>query len=110
MAITYTWNINAMDAYPTSAGQTDVVFTVHWTLVGTDGTHTASVYGTVGVTYEAGSPFTEYSKLTLEQVTGWIINSLGEEKVTELEANVSNQIANLINPPVISPSLPWATA
>jgi hypothetical protein len=110
MAITYTWDINAMDAYPDHAGQTDVVFTVHWTLVGTDGTHAASVYGTVGVTYEAGSPFTQYSALTKDEVTGWVINSLGEEKVTELETNVSNQISNLINPPVITPPLPWATS
>ena len=107
MSITYTWNINQMDAYPSHEDQTDVVFTVHWTFVGTDGTHTASVYGTVGVTYEAGSPFTPYTNLTHDIVTAWIINSLGEEKVTEMESNISSQIDNLANPPVVSPKLPW---
>lgn len=34
---TYTWNVVQMDCYPAVEGETDVVFTVHWTVSGTDG-------------------------------------------------------------------------
>ena len=56
MTITNTWSVIQMDAYPEYEGEPDVVFTVHWTLSGTDGTYTGSTYGSVGVTYEAGTP------------------------------------------------------
>jgi len=110
MANTYTWVITAMDAYPQQAGQTDVVFTVHWTLNGTDGNgHNGSVYGTVGVTYTAGEPFTPYAQLTQAQVTGWVTAALGAEQVAAYEANISAQIENQINPTVVSPALPWTS-
>ena len=40
---TITWTVTAMDCYPTEGSETDVVFTVHWTCSGTDGTYTSSV-------------------------------------------------------------------
>lgn len=108
MAITNTWGVVQMDAYPEYEGESDVVFTVHWTLTGTDGTYTGSVYGTVGVTYTAGSPYTPYADLTEAQVVGWVQDALGEEQVAAYEANVATQIENQINPPVVTPPLPWA--
>ena len=108
MAVTYTWNINAMDCYPQHDGETDVVFTVHWTLSGTDGTYSGSVYGTVGVTYDASAPFTPYADLTQNQVVAWVEAALGAEQVASLEANIATQIANQANPPVVTPPLPWS--
>ena len=58
MAITNTWNVVQMDAYPEKDGLTDVVFTVHWTLSGTDGTYTGGAYGSVGVTLDEGGGYT----------------------------------------------------
>jgi len=110
MAITNTWNIVAMNAYPQHEGETDVVFTVHWTLVGTDGTYTGSVYGSVGVTYDSSLPFTPYAQLTQDQVIGWVKEALGEEQVANYETNVAAQIENQANPPVVTPPLPWASA
>ena len=107
MAITNTWNVVQMDAYPEKDGLTDVVFTVHWTLTGTDGTYTGSVYGSVGVTLDEGGTYTPYDELTLDQVVGWVKESLGEEQVASLEAGVATQIENQINPPVVTPPLPW---
>ena len=108
MAITNTWTVTQMDCYPEAEGETDVVFTVHWTLSGTDGAHTGSVYGTVGVTYEAGTPYTPYADLTQDQVVGWVQAALGEEQVAAYEANVAKQIEDAINPPVATPPLPWS--
>jgi hypothetical protein len=108
MAITNTWSVVQMDAYPEYEGETDVVFTVHWTLNGTDGTYNGSVYGSVGVTLDEGATFTPYASLTQAQVIGWVQDTLGEEQVLSYEANVAQQIDNQINPPVVTPPLPWS--
>lgn len=108
MTITNTWAVVQMDAYPEADGETDVVFTVHWTLTATDGTYQGYVYGSQGVTYEAGTPFTPYADLTETQVIGWVQSAMGAEQVAAYEANVADQIANQINPPVVTPPLPWS--
>ena len=107
MTITYTWTVVQMDAYPEVDGEQDVVFTVHWTLNGTNGTYSGSTYGSVGVTVNPDEPFTPYADLTQEQVLGWIWTS-GVDKDAN-EANVAQQIENQINPPVVTPPLPWVT-
>lgn len=108
MATTYTWYVNQLDAYPEHEGNTDVVFTAHWRLSATDGTYNGSVYGTVGLTLDPENPFTPFADLTEAQVVGWVQDALGEETVAASEANVAQQIAAQINPPVVSPPLPWA--
>jgi hypothetical protein len=108
MTITNTWGVLQMDAYPEQDGETDVVFNVHWTLTGADGTYSGNVYGSQSVTVDPEAPFTPYADLTQAQVIGWVKDALGEEQVASLEANVAEQIANQINPPVVTPALPWS--
>jgi hypothetical protein len=110
MSITYDWVVAQMDAYPEYEGHTDVVFTVHWRLNGTDGVHTAGVYGSVGLTLDPEAPYTPYADLTEAQVIGWVQDALGEEQVASYETNVAAQIAALVNPPVVTPPLPWPTS
>lgn len=110
MTITYTWSVVQMDAYPQADGEKDVVFTVHWTLSGTDGTYNGSAYGSVGVTVDPAEPFTPYADLTKTQVIGWVQEALGVEIVASFEANIATQIADQINPPIVTPPLPWAPA
>lgn len=109
MSVSYTWTITQMDCYPNAEGQTDVVFIAHWTLTGNDGAYNGSVYGTTGLTYTAGTPYTPYADLTQDQVVGWVKTALGTEQVAAYEANIATQIANQINPPVVAPPLPWNT-
>ena len=108
MAITNVWNIQQMDCYPELDGETDVVFTCHWVLSGTDGTYNGSVYGSVGVTLDEGATFTPYASLTQAQVIGWVQDALGEEQVPSYEANVLQQIQNENDHPVVTPPLPWS--
>jgi len=109
MAITNTWNVVSMDSYPEKDNQKDVVFTVHWTLTATDGTYNGSVYGSVGITLNSSESFIPYANLTLDEVVGWVKEALGAEQVAEYEANVAQQIAIQINPPVVVLPLPWTT-
>ena len=108
MPTTNTWGVVQMDVYPEADGKQDVVFNVHWTLTGTDGTYTGSVYGSVGVSLDEGSTFTPYADLTLAQVVGWVQGAMGPEKVAAYEANVAQQINDQVAPPVVTPPLPWA--
>lgn len=103
--ITYAWIVNAMDCYPQAEGHTDVVFTVHWTCSGTDGAHTGSVYSTCSIPVSTTN-FTPYADLTQEQVIGWCWANGVDKAATE--SAVQLQIANLANPPVVTPPLPWS--
>jgi branched-subunit amino acid ABC-type transport system permease component len=96
-----------MDAYPEEDGETDVVFSVHWTLTGTEAGFVGSVYGSQGVTVDPDAPFTPYADLTEAQVIGWVQDAMGAEQVAAYEANVAQQINNQIVPPVVTPQLPW---
>jgi hypothetical protein len=106
MANNYQWLVEQMDCYPTYESQTDVVFTVHWRCNATDGTHNATIYSTQGLTYVAGSAYTPYAQLTQDQVLGWIWTSGVDQTATQTA--LDGMIANQINPPVISPALPWS--
>jgi hypothetical protein len=109
MVNTYSWSFPTLSAYPSYEGQTDVVFTVHWVLTGTDGSGlSGSVYGTVGVTYAAGSPFTLYASLIEEQVQAWVVEALGEEQVASYKANIDNQIQQQVSPTIVNLTPPWA--
>jgi len=101
---TFTWTVTQLDCYPQADNKTDVVFTVHWQLTGTDGTYNGSVYSTCSVPAPTGT-FTPYADLTQEQVLGWIwANGVDQASA---EAAVQTQIDNQITPPVTSPALPW---
>lgn len=109
MPITNTWAVVQMDCYPEYEGESNVVFTVHWNLTGTDGPYIGATYGSCGVFLNSDSAFTPYADLTEEQVIGWVKEAIGPGGVEALEAGVAQQIKDQINPPVVSPPLPWAT-
>jgi len=107
---TIVWNISQMDCYPQAEGETDVVFVVYWQCNGTqeqdDNAYSGSAFNTCGVTYTAGSPYTPYADLTQDQVLGWIWASGVDKDATE--AAVNQQIAQAINPPVVTLAPPWS--
>lgn len=113
MTATFTWAVQSLDCYPHSEGENDVVFNVNWALTGVqeqDGkTYTSVAQGKTACTYQAGQPFTPYADLTQEQVLGWVFAAIGPEGQSEYEARVQAQIVNQINPPTVTPPLPWAT-
>ena len=101
---TFNWQIISMPAYPKAEGETDVVFQVNWQCQAIDGNYQADTFGSVPVTYQAGTPFTPYNQLTQEQVWSWINPSINRP---EVEANLQMLIDAEKNPPVVNPPLPW---
>ena len=107
MTITYNWNFNPLEAYPTASGETNVVFNVHWQLYGSTGSYQSSVIGVQPVTYETGSIFTPFNELTYDIVYNWMTASMGTASMQNYEANVAQQIENQIDPPVLIEQAPW---
>jgi hypothetical protein len=105
--VTYTWNFNPLESYPTASGENDVVFLVHWQLHGVTGSYQRTVMGVQDIPYQTGSTFTPFNELTYNTVYNWITASMGEEQMNRYKDNVYNQIENKINPPVLVQQSPW---
>jgi len=102
---TFNWVVTALNCLPNAPEGQDYVITVHWTCNGTDGAYNASVYSTCSLPVVQGETFIPYQDLTLETVLGWIWDNGVDKDATE--AAVQTQIDNLINPPVVTPPIPW---
>ena len=110
--MTILWIIERLLVKPTEGSLTDVVITADWRCngietIGTgddEQTYSGTCYGSCSFAPPSGS-FTPYEDLTEAQVLNWCFAS-GVDK-TAIEANVTAQIENQINPPVIAPPLPW---
>jgi hypothetical protein len=104
MVVTYNWNFNPLESYPTASGQTDVVFLVHWQAYGATGSYQGSSIGTQTVSYDTGSVFVPFEELTYETVYNWVSASMD---MSAIEENITQQIENKINPPVLIQQAPW---
>lgn len=108
MSVVYTWIISQLDCIPNEDGYQNVVQTVHWRLDGTEDGYGGNVYGTA-VLPGPGQPFTNYEDLTQDQIVGWVEEALGPERVLQFQENIVQQIANQVNPSIVTPPLPWQT-
>jgi hypothetical protein len=109
MANTYTWSVDSMTCKPKEGDKTDVVITVFWRLIGTDGAYSGSAYGSANLEFMPDRPFTPYSDLTEDQVVAWVQEALGPVRMASYEANVAAQIQDQITPPVVTLPLPWGS-
>ena len=107
MSTVITWNISVLNCIPQTAEGADYVTVAHWQCNGVDGQYNGSVYSTCSFPVVQGENFTPYNQLTQDQVLGWIWANGVDKAATE--AAVEQQIQNQINPPIVSPPLPWVT-
>ena len=106
----YTWTITAMDCIPDVDGLTDYVVTSHWSCTGTDGTYTGQVYNTTQFIVDPAKPdYIPYADLTETQVVDWVQATLTQPTVEAIYASIDTQIQNQIDPPIVTPPLPWQT-
>ena len=102
--MTILWLIERLFCKPLEGSNPDVVITADWRCNGTDETFSGTCYGSCSFAPPSDS-FTPYEDLTQEQVLDWCYAN-GVDK-TAIEANVTAQIENQINPPVVTLPLPW---
>lgn len=114
--IIYTWNCRTTDVYPNYEGLNDVVYNVHWIVTGKKTVGEKEYYqqsiGTQTISVETIQPegFIPFPSPADQaecdafaaQVTAWVKEEMGTERVTELEASIATQIANQINPPSVT--------
>jgi hypothetical protein len=100
----FIWKIEQLFVKKTEGSFSDVVVTANWNCLGSDGTYSATSAGCTEFAPPSGE-FTPYEDLTEQQVLDWCYAN-GVDK-TAIEANVTAQINDQINPPVIAPPLPW---
>jgi hypothetical protein len=109
---TLSWIIERLLVRKVEGTLTDVVITADWRCNGTETigtgddakTYSGTAYGSSSFAAPSGD-FTPYPDLKPEQVLGWCYAN-GVDQAA-IEANVTLQIENQINPPVIAPPLPW---
>lgn len=110
--MTILWIIERLLTKPVEGSLTDIVITADWRCNGTETTgsgdtektYSGTCYGSCSFAPPTGS-FTPYPDLTQDQVLQWCYAN-GVDK-TAIEANVTAQIENQINPPVVTLPLPW---
>ena len=97
---TINWIIESFVVALKSGDLAKVVVTANWRANANDGAgHFATSYGSV--TFSAPDPttFKPFDDLQPEDVLGWVWNA-GVDKVA-IEANLSKQIAEQVNPPLV---------
>jgi hypothetical protein len=100
MAVTYTWTIPTCEHDIATGG----INVVHWRCTGVEGDHSASSYGTVGLTPDPSSPdFTPYADVTETQAQGWVWESVSQD---DTEAALASKIDAQKNPTEAS-GTPW---
>jgi len=102
--MTILWIIERLLVKPIEGSNPDVVITADWRCNGTQDQYSGTCYGSCSFQPPSGS-FTPYPDLTQEQVLGWCYAN-GVDQAA-IEANVTQQIENQINPPVVTLPLPW---
>ena len=101
-----TWDIAALDATKTVGSLSDVITTVHWTASDTDGDHTGSAYGSVGLAAADASSFTAYASVTKDNAIAWAKAAIGTDEVTAIETGIAAQITESKTPTKTS-GVPW---
>jgi len=101
---TLSWIIERLLVKPTEGSLTDVVITADWRCNGSQDQYSGTCYGSASFAPPTEN-FTPYDQLTEQQVLDWCYAN-GVDQAA-IEANVSLQIENQINPPVVVLPLPW---
>ena len=102
--MTILWLIERLLCKPVEGSNTDVVITADWRCNGTQDQYNGTCYGSCSFQPPTGE-FTPYDELTEAQVLNWCYAN-GVDQVA-IEANVTQQINDQINPPVVTLPLPW---
>ena len=109
--IDYNWNCKTVDAYVEKAGNSDVVYNVHWKLTGSEfvpnsegnDPPTGRIYssnhtGVQALDTSEITNFIPWDEVTEVEVEAWTKAAMGEEQVLLVETNIAAQIALSIAP------------
>ena len=101
-----TWNAT-LDVQKTVGSLSDVVTTIHWTASDSDGEHSGSSYGAIGLAEADSGSFTAYADITKETAVAWAKAALGADQVTTIETSIAAQITESKTPTRFT-GTPWS--
>ena len=101
-----TWNAT-LDVQKTVGSLSDVVTTIHWTASDSDGDHSGSSYGAIGLAEADSGSFTAYADITKETAVAWAKAALGADQVTTIETSIAAQITESKTPTRFT-GTPWS--
>ena len=106
MANTYTWKVGQCDRTLADG----VITTLHYTVtaVTDDGVYSAGAYGSIGLEAPDAETMIAYDSVTEANCITWLQAALGgDEKVTEIQTALDNQLTEKRTPSV-GAGTPWA--
>ena len=93
------WNCKTVDYYNhVHIGHEQVIYNVHWRVTKEDEDYSAATYGTQTLNTEDIQDFIPFEEVTSEIVEGWTKNAIGEEKVSDIESSLDQQLEDQKNP------------
>ena len=101
-----TWNAT-LDVQKTVGSLSDVVTTIHWTASDSDGEHSGSSYGAVGLAEADSGSFIAYADITKDNAIAWAKAALGADEVTAIETGIAAQITES-KTPTKTTGVPWS--
>lgn len=105
MTIIYNKQIVSLQCYSEIDGESDVVFTINWYLLGNEGVYSSNIFCSTEVPYTAGQSFIPYTDLTEAQVIAWIDEYTTPEWMNSYENTIANNIEQ--QKTIVTPPLPW---
>ena len=101
MAATFTWSIPTVERVLADGGIT----VAHWRCDAVEDTHSASSYGTVGLTYDASArDFIAYDSVTEANVITWVQTHVSKSDTeSALQAEV-----DALKTPTTGSGVPWS--
>jgi hypothetical protein len=109
MPNTHSWIIYQLDCHSEYDNKTNVVRDVHWRRCADDGKgNSVELCNSTQINYDKSANFVTFDNLTPAIIANWLENELSAEGVANLDAALDGMIEAKINPPIVSPALPWS--
>lgn len=106
--INYKWYIKNIDCIKQEGELKDIVYKIDWIRIASTIFNKKELQTLISDEMICSAPsidnFTPYNELTYEKVCGWLDNGLN---VSEIDYKLNNEIENIINPSIISLSIPF---
>ena len=98
--ITYDWNCRTVDVHPQEEGETNVVYNVHYYVLGEDSetAYQSDIIGTQILNASDITDFKPFDELTNEDAVAWCKAAMGDEQVAQIEATIAAAIEDQVNP------------
>lgn len=100
------WSILQTAVLPQSGEHTNVVQSVKWQVLLSDGVNYVVKSGET-VLAPPINGFTPYEALTEAQVVAWVKEALGVDTVTAIETGLQAELTAISSPSIVYPPLPW---